>query len=96
MLQERPDRCSYQQRMDHQTNCSYCQLVYPVLRPDFHQHATLDPLKRNRQCLVKTGDGPQGVGFLELYGGLVDITKLLCLIPLRLVLRDQRLRNRAY
>src|SRR6266487_4257938 len=80
--------------MDDQTNRSYCNLIDPVLRSYFHEQPTVDSLEGNRECLIKACDGSQGAFLLQLNGGLVDITKLLCLVSLCLVLNHQPLSKR--
>src|SRR5256886_13093832 len=77
--------------MDEQPNRSYSNLIDPVLRAYGHERPTVDTLERNREDLIKAGDGPQGAFLLQLNGGLVEITKVLCLVPLRLVLKHQPL-----
>src|SRR5213593_4699593 len=80
--------------MDDQPNRSYSNLIDPVLRSYGHERPTVDTLQGNRECLLKAGDGPQGAFLLQLNGGLVEITKVLCLVSLCLVLKHQRLSNR--
>src|SRR2546430_17457310 len=80
--------------MDEQPNRSYSNLIDPVLRAYGHERPTVDTLERNREDLIKARDGPQGAFLLQLNGGLVEITKGLCLVPLCLVLKHQRLSNR--
>jgi hypothetical protein len=80
--------------MDDQTNRSYRNLIDPVLRSYVHERSTVDTLEGNREDLIKAGDSPQGAFLLELNGGVGEITKVLCLVSLRLLLKHQRLSNR--
>src|SRR2546430_2118355 len=80
--------------MDDQPNRSYSNLIDPVLCSYVHERSTVDTLEGNREDLIKAGDGSQGAFLLQLNGGLVDITKVLCLVSLCLVLKHQRLSNR--
>ena len=77
--------------MDDQTNCSDSNLIDPVLRSYVHERPTVDTLEGNREHFIKACDGPQGAFLLQLNGGLVEITKVLGLVPLRLVLKHQPL-----